>query len=367
MSRRLAWAALLFVAVATPAAAQGSGFAKLIARLSEGGGYFQSDNLVSNEIAYLHVLDTFRERGVKGGAYIGVGPEQSFSYIAEIEPEIAYIIDIRRDNLLLHLLFKAMFAKARNRLEYLGLLYGRRMPDDLPMWTDLAITSLVDYIDRTPFDSTLHAANHEMLLAEVKKYRVPLSDEDRGVMRRFHDEFARSGLDLRYTNRGRGIRLTHPSARDLYLATDAQGQLGSYLATEDRWRAVRQLQQKHRVVPVVGNLAGSKALRAIGKHLEETNRTVSVFYISNVEQYLYRDGIYAAFVANVRALPAGPKSTLVRSRFGRGASMGAMSYGNGLTSQHAQSFERFLSLTAGADSSNYWGAISDSMPMPARP
>ena len=46
-------------------------------------------------------------------------------------PTIAFIIDIRRDNLLLHLLFKALFSAARNRVEYLGLLTGRALPERL--------------------------------------------------------------------------------------------------------------------------------------------------------------------------------------------------------------------------------------------
>ena len=74
-------------------------FAALVERLSESGGYFDTDNLISNESSYLHVMGALREIGVRGGAYIGVGPDQNFSYIARIRPSIAFIIDIRRDNL----------------------------------------------------------------------------------------------------------------------------------------------------------------------------------------------------------------------------------------------------------------------------
>src|SRR2546426_12768429 len=94
-------------------------FAALSARLSEPGGYFDSDNLISNETSYLHVIGKLRELGVSGGVYVGVGPDQSFSYIAKIRPKMAIIIDIRKDNLLQHLLFKAMFGRSRSRIEYL--------------------------------------------------------------------------------------------------------------------------------------------------------------------------------------------------------------------------------------------------------
>ena len=107
-----------------------SAFARLIERLSEPGGYFDTDNLISNEASYLHVLGEMRELGVQGGAYIGVGPDQNFSYIAELRPTVAFIIDIRRDNLLQHLLFKSLFVLSRNRVEYLSLLFGRPPPED---------------------------------------------------------------------------------------------------------------------------------------------------------------------------------------------------------------------------------------------
>src|SRR5436853_1013764 len=73
-------------------------FAALSSRLSEPGGFFDSDNLISNETSYLHVFGKLTEMKVKGGAYVGVGPDQNFTYIAKIRPTRAIIIDIRRDN-----------------------------------------------------------------------------------------------------------------------------------------------------------------------------------------------------------------------------------------------------------------------------
>ena len=109
-------------------------FAATIAALSEPGGFFDTDNLISNERSYLHVLPDLAARKVTGGAYIGVGPDQNFSYMAQIRPSIAFMVDIRRDNLLLHLLFKALFALSRTRVEYLALLTGRPAPSPLTGW-----------------------------------------------------------------------------------------------------------------------------------------------------------------------------------------------------------------------------------------
>src|SRR5258708_1271179 len=101
-----------WLTVARAQSAVAPSFAALVEHLSEPGGDFGGDNLISNEQSYLHVMPALERAHVNGGAFVGVGPDQNFSYIAQIKPAIAYIIDIRRDNLLLHLPFKALFAEA---------------------------------------------------------------------------------------------------------------------------------------------------------------------------------------------------------------------------------------------------------------
>src|SRR5918911_109398 len=162
-----------------PAAALAdSTFARLVAELSEPGGYFDSDNLMSNEASYLHVLGRMRTLGVSGGAYVGVGPDQNFSYIAQVRPRIAFIIDIRRDNLLQQLIFKAAFARARNRAEYLALLFGRPMPRDSQRWDGSSIEELVAWIDSTPPTPDAATAAQETILATAKSFEVPLDERD---------------------------------------------------------------------------------------------------------------------------------------------------------------------------------------------
>ena len=105
-------------------------FASRIEALSETGGHFDTDNLISNERSYLHVAPALRELRSDAGAYIGVGPDQNFSYIAHVRPSIAIIIDIRRDNLLLHLLFNRDFRFACPRWP-LYTPEGRPAPETL--------------------------------------------------------------------------------------------------------------------------------------------------------------------------------------------------------------------------------------------
>src|ERR1051325_6382415 len=122
-------------------------FADIVERLSEPGGDFGGDNLISNEQSYLHVMPALAAARVSGGGYVGVGPDQNFSYIAQIRPEVAFLIDIRRDNLLLLLLLKALFAEAPTRVVYLSLLLGRAAPEKPETWADASIDRILAYVD----------------------------------------------------------------------------------------------------------------------------------------------------------------------------------------------------------------------------
>jgi len=135
-------AATIVTATASPVrarlhgrAASDTSFAGLVAQLSETPGYFDSDNIITNEASYLQIASQLTKVGTHGGAYIGVGPDQNFSYIGIIRPTVAFMFDIRRDNMLEHLIFKAIFQRARNRAEYLALLLGRPVPADVEGWS----------------------------------------------------------------------------------------------------------------------------------------------------------------------------------------------------------------------------------------
>src|SRR5437762_3063876 len=102
----------------TPEGISAGEFSRLVRDLSEDGGYFRSDNFTSNETSYLHIIDKLHELGASGGAYLGVGPEQNFTYIAKVKPRIAFIVDIRRQAMIQHLMLKAIFHLAPDRAQY---------------------------------------------------------------------------------------------------------------------------------------------------------------------------------------------------------------------------------------------------------
>src|SRR5262249_3864120 len=83
-------------------------FWRIVTSFSERAGTFPSDNLLSNERAFQDVIPELTGRSFPG-VYLGVGPEQNFTYIAALKPQMAFIVDVRRGNLDLHLMYKALF------------------------------------------------------------------------------------------------------------------------------------------------------------------------------------------------------------------------------------------------------------------
>jgi hypothetical protein len=301
----------------TPAArSTQSDFARLVQQLSEPDGYFDTDNLISNETSYLHVMGKMREMGVTGGAYLGVGPSQNFSYIAQIRPRIAFIVDIRRDNLLHHLLYKALFELSGNRVEYLAMFFGRPIPDDATQWSGRSIQDLVAYFDGQPARPDLVDEYRKRIDERVLGFGLELSDADRATIRRFHDTFIRAGLGLRFNSFGRAPQPYYPTFRQLLLERDLTGKQVNYLAREADFQAVKSMQHANRVIPVVGNLAGRHAVGAIGDYLSEIGQQVSAFYTSNVEFYVMGDGAFRQFADNLVGLPRSEQGVIIRSVFG---------------------------------------------------
>ncbi len=293
-------------------------FAGIVARLSEPSGYFDSDNIITNEASYLHVASQLAKVGVHGGVYIGVGPDQNFSYIALIKPRMAFMLDIRRDNLLEHLFFKSLFALSRNRLEYLCLLLGKPVPPDVDKWTSRSAGAVLAELGDLHVDSAAVAASRAASNARIASFGVPLDAHDRAVIDRYRATFVSEGLDTRYSSIGRNNRSEYPSFGRLMMESDRAGHLLSYLADESEFQLVRAMERENRIVPVVGNVAGDKALKAIAQYATDSGLTVSAFYLSNVEQYLMtRDGGFDEYAKNVKLLPHDSTSVIIRSYFGR--------------------------------------------------
>jgi hypothetical protein len=289
-------------------------FAALSARLSEPGGYFDSDNLISNETSYLHVIGKLRELGVSGGVYVGVGPDQSFSYIAKIRPKMAIIIDIRKDNLLQHLLFKAIFGRSHNRIEYLCTFFGKPFPKTKG-WESRGVKELAEYIDSTASDPKLFEKTSKEIRQDIQKFGIPLTQSDMETITKVQRAFFSAGLDIRYSSYHRPPRSIYPPYRELLLETDLGGQQQNYFNSEDDFQFLKKLEDQDLIIPVVGDLSGPQAMKAIGQYIAEIREHVSALYVSNVEFYLQRQGTFDKFAENLKSLPIDNHSVIIRSYF----------------------------------------------------
>jgi hypothetical protein len=313
---RLRWVAGLVVGLAVAVSASGgaAGDAGLPSRLSdhdfwqlatdfsEQNGYFRSDTLTSNELGFQQVIPDLVARVPPGRVYLGVGPEQNFTYIAALRPALAVIIDVRRGNLLLHLMYKALFELATDRTEFVSLLFSKPPPRGLGARSTAA--DLFGAFGDSPASGALSTRTLKAIDDRLTKtHGFPLSAEDlRGI------EYVYSA----FHTRGFAVRPV-PTYADLMTATDAAGASRSYLATESGFAFLKELEANNLVIPAVGDFGGPKAIRAVGAYLTEHGATVSAFYLSNVEQYLHQDRKWAAFCRSVATLPLDASSTFIRT------------------------------------------------------
>jgi hypothetical protein len=292
-------------------------FWSLVNESSEPDGFFRSDNLVSNERTYQEVVPELRRRTLPNGVYLGVGPDQNFTYIAALHPRMAFIVDIRRGNMLQHLFYKALVEMANDRADFLSRLFSRERPYGIDtLWT---AGDLFDAFGEVEPDQELYQKN----LAEIRKWLTEhhgfaLSADDVRGIEYVASAFFAEGPSLRYSFPSPRLAPVFPTYADLQIADDGHGTNYSYLASEDNFRALRDFERRNLIVPVIGDFAGEKALRAVGRYIATHGGTVNYFYTSNVEQYLFQNDAYKRYYTNVATLPLATQSTFIRSFFDRG-------------------------------------------------
>ena len=304
-----------------PAQLTDAEFWTIVEDFSEPNGYFRSDNLLSNEASLQKVIPKLKERVPPGGTYIGVGPEQNFTYILNLEPKLSFIVDIRRMNMLEHLLYKALFELSTDRVDFLSRLFSRKRPNGLREST--SIETIFDAYEAVVPDNELFEHNLADTLghlSETHKFRLSQDDEDQ--IRYVYNAFFRSGPNLSYTFNDSYYQgnLGMPTYRELMLDTDGNSparNLG-FLGSEEHFRRLQAVQRKNLIVPLVGDFAGPKTLKSIGDYLKQHNAVLSVFYTSNVEMYLFQqNGRWKRFYENVGDMPTNAASTFVRFTIGR--------------------------------------------------
>jgi hypothetical protein len=283
-------------------------FWRMVKDFSEPQGLYTGDNWISNEASIQDVIPPLKQLTKPGGIYLGVGPEQNFTYMWALQSKIGFVIDIRRQNMLTILLYKALFEMSADRADFVSNLFSRRRPAGLD--TNTSAKALMAAFSSAPSEGL--EKNIQAVKGVLAKHGYTLSGEDVARVSLIQETFNRGGLSItaEYASPGSpgGIPVTFT---DLMTATDKNGQSWSFLSSEAAYRYIRELHRKNLIIPIVGDFAGSTAIRSVGEYLKQRNSIVTVFYLSNVEYYL-NGPTMRAFQSNVATLPIDSTSMLIR-------------------------------------------------------
>jgi hypothetical protein len=300
-------------AATLPSKLSTSDFWKLSSDISEPGGYFRIvDNYTSNENQIGRIFTLLRQQGKSGGVYIGVGPEQNLTYIAAIKPAMAFIIDIRRQAVMQHLMFKAMIEMSKDRADFISILFAKPRPSGLDAASPVG--KIWEAFYQVATDTALAEKNKARVIERLTKiHGFSFTDDETWQLSTVLDAFIQFGPAI--TTRGgsgRGGGSSSDFAGLTGWSMDDAGVAQSFLSTEEHYQTVKTLHEKNLIVPVSGDFGGPKALRAIGAYVRERGSTVTAFYVSNVEQYLFQDRKDTAFYENVGTLPISDGSVFIR-------------------------------------------------------
>jgi hypothetical protein len=292
-------------------------FRTLITSMSERGGSFVTDNIVSNEIAQQDVLPDVER--THRGAYIGVGPEQNLTYVSALKPSIAFVVDLQRGNMLLHLMYKALVELSADRADFLSRLFARPRPAGLAQ--DAPAPALfAAYASATRSKPMADAQLRAIFNQLTQVHGLALDRNDRAKIEKTYRALSAGGPNLR-GDFGPVTAMPPwiPSYAEMLSQTAPDGRNQSFLGSESNFATLKSYESRNLIVPIVGDFAGDKALRAVGDYLRRRGMTVGTFYASNVEDYLFRSDAWTRFFRNLQSLPLDSNAVMIRTYFTHGS------------------------------------------------
>ena len=217
-----------------------------------------------------------------------------------------------------------------DRADFISLLFSWPRPKDVGPAS--SIDALWRAFPATPStDETRYSRNLEAVLDRLTKtHGFALADADRNSL---NTSMGPSSSSAPRSTTPATRRVSHDGQHELREA-HGDDRRGRHTAQLPRDRAVVQrrqdLEARNLVVPIEGDFAGPRAIRAMGDYLRQHDAVVRLFYISNVEQYLFNptapggaevNGGWKAFYENVGTLPLDATSVFLRVPFGTGGVM----------------------------------------------
>jgi hypothetical protein len=292
---------------AIPGEIDDADFWRIISDFSEPNGTYPYENYVSNEPSVQYVIPALRKITKPGGVYLGVAPEQNFTYIYALQPKIAFIMDIRRQNMLELLMYKTLFELSPNRADFVARLFSRKRPANLDEQTSAA--AMFAAFNNAPKDDV--GQNLAALRSALTKHGYGLSSDDLASIDFVYQVFYRGGPTINYEFMSSTPAPVLVNYQQEMSATDPEGKAWSFLGSEEAYRYIREMERKNLIIPLVGDFSGPKTIRRISEYVRQRNSTVTTFYLSNVEMYLEGPKM-KNFQENVATLPMDSTSTLIR-------------------------------------------------------
>jgi hypothetical protein len=207
-----------------------------------------------------------------------------------------------------------------DRMDFLSRLFGRPKPEALiENAAGLPANILFDsFIGIEPDPAMFQKTVADIDKWLMEKHGFALTPDDLRGIEYVARAFFSEGPDLRYSFPSPRLARVFPTYSDLQRTDDGTGTSYTYLASEESFRALQEYERKNLIVPVIGDFAGPKALRAVGNYITSHGGTVNYVYTSNVEQYLFMGDAYKRYYTSVGTLPLAEQSTFIRSYFDRG-------------------------------------------------
>jgi hypothetical protein len=284
-------------------------FWRMIVDFSEPGGAYPYENFVSNERRQQIPIPPLVQAVRPGEVYMGVAPEQNFMYIAAVKAKMAFVIDIRRQNMLEHLLYKALFELSANRADFVSRLFSRPRPAGLDDKSTAA--ALFAAYDAVKPDADLYLRNAEAAKGVLRRHGYALTSEDILKIDYVYQVFFRAGPAIDYSFASASPAVSTPTYKEIMTLTDANGRNWSLLNNEETFQYVKEMQRKNMIVPLVGDFSGPKTIRSVGQYVKQRSANVSTFYASNVESYL-DDRQLQNFYTSLLTLPTDSTTMVVR-------------------------------------------------------
>jgi len=127
---------------------------------------------------------------------------------------------------------------------------------------------------------------------EFKVGKHQLSGDNLETLEHIHHIFELYSPQTGYASNLKTVDFTNGNTNGNFetvlTTTDEEGTNRIFLASEALFRIV-DMERHNLVVPIVGDFAGDKSRRAVAKYLKDHEATVSVFYVSNVDQYFFQN------------------------------------------------------------------------------